>query len=238
MAEAASTNPDYWEGRKNYLYYQVVRVLATGISKDATAILDVGSSGCPYLEWFPDVPHRTSLDLRKPYEAEGIKSITSNYLKWEVDRHYDLVLCLQVLEHVPDAASFAKKLLASGRIVVASVPYKWKDGSVSSHVHDPVDEAKMLSWFGRQPNYSYVCQEVLSGARRLVCVYDDSPRKWRSLKQRAIIRGEALPAPPKASSRPSKGSGTGARKSAKRPKPPPTLMARARRLAKRVLGRV
>jgi hypothetical protein len=128
MAEALSTHLSYWEARKNFLYYQVVRIIATQVAEDAKSVLDVGSAGCPYLEWFPDAEQRTSLDLRKPYVASGIKSVTSNYLNWDVDQQYDLVLCLQVLEHVPDAGAFAQKLLASGKIVVASVPYKWRGG--------------------------------------------------------------------------------------------------------------
>ena len=43
----------YWEARQDLLYYQVVRVLAQGLSKEAASILDVGSAACPYLDWFP-----------------------------------------------------------------------------------------------------------------------------------------------------------------------------------------
>lgn len=235
MAEAGSPQISYWEARKNFLYYQVVRIIATGVADDAKSVLDVGSMGCPYLDWFPDAEHRTSLDLRKPYVADGIQSVTSNYFDWTPDRTYDLVLCLQVLEHVPSAGDFAQKLLASGKIVVASVPYRWSAGSVSSHKHDPVDEAKMRSWFGREPNYSYICAEVNTGARRLICVYDSIPNKWKSLKQRAIILGKPLP---------QSGPLTSAQRARKEnapktkgPKTPPSLMRRARNLAKRVLGR-
>ena len=229
MAEAGSTPISYWEARKNFLYYQVVRIIATGLADDAKSVLDVGSSACPYLDWFPNAEHRTSLDLKKPYIAEGIQPVVTNYLKWTPDRQYDLVLCLQVLEHVPSAGDFAQKLLASGKIVVASVPYKWAAGSVSAHKHDPVDEAKMRKWFGRDPNFSYICTEVNSGARRLICVYDSIPQKWRSLKQRAIIMGKPIPqsGPLSAAQRARQQS----------PKKPPSLMRRARNLAKRVLGR-
>jgi hypothetical protein len=234
MAGAASTASSYWEERKNFLYYQVVRIIATGVAGEAKSVLDVGSSGCPYLDWFPEAEHRTSLDLRKPYVAEGIDSVTSNYLTWEVDRQYDLVLCLQVLEHVRKADEFAQKLLASGKIVVVSVPYKWSEGSVSSHVHDPVDEAKLRKWFGREPNYSYICAEVNSGARRLICVYDAMPQKWKSLKQRDILLGKPQPAP-----RPKTAKQLAAleNKRRNRKKSPVSLLRRAKNLAKRVLGR-
>jgi hypothetical protein len=236
MAEAVSTHLSYWEARKNFLYYQVVRIIATQVAEDAKSVLDVGSAGCPYLEWFPDAEQRTSLDLRKPYVASGIKSVTSNYLNWDVDQRYDLVLCLQVLEHVPDAGAFAQKLLASGKIVVASVPYKWRGGGVSTHVHDPVDEAKMLKWFGREPNFSYICTEISTGAKRLICVYDAIPQKWRSLRQRAILMGKPLPQlRPKSGDRAKLRKGRG--KKARRAPQPVTLMSRARNFARRLLRR-
>ena len=42
MAEAVSTHVSYWEARKNFLYYQVVRIIATQVAEDAKSVLDVG----------------------------------------------------------------------------------------------------------------------------------------------------------------------------------------------------
>jgi hypothetical protein len=236
MPEAVPTYLSYWEARKNFVYYQVVRIIATQLAEGAKSVLDVGSAECPNLEWFPDAEQRTSLDLRKPYVASGIKSVKSNYLSWEVDQQYDLVLCLQVLEHVPDAGAFAQKLLASGKIVVASVPYKWHGGGVSTHVHDPVDEAKMLQWFGREPNFSYICTEISTGAKRLICVYDAMPQKWRSLRQRAILMGKPLPhLRPKSEERAQLRKGRG--KKVRLARRPVTLMSRARNFVRRLLRR-
>lgn len=179
-------NP-YWEGRKGLLYYQVVRILAEDIGKDAESIIDVGSAGCPYLDWFPQATHRTSLDLTRPYEAPGVQSFKGDFLTWTADRQYDVVTCLQVLEHVPDARAFAQKLLATGKTVIVSVPYKWRKGHTESHVHDPVDKAKLRAWFGRRPSFQYVVTEVSTRTRRIVHVYDASPIPWASLSQRAIF---------------------------------------------------
>ena len=200
MAEAKPAMPSYWERRKNLLYYQVVRLLAVDLAKDATSVLDVGSRACPLLDWFPAVEYRTSLDLREPYVAPSVQSIESDFLQWAPDRLYDLVLCLQVLEEVPDAPAFAKKLLASGTQAVISVPYKWREGKTPFHIHDPVDEAKLLAWFGREPNFQYICKEVESGKERMICVYDSIPQTWSSLRKRAAILadpslpGSSLPA--------------------------------------------
>lgn len=182
---AASARFGYWRRRSNLLYYQVVRILASGLAEDAESVLDVGSSACPYLDWFPSIPIKTSLDLRKPYVAEGVQSVTGDFLDWELDRKYDLVLCLQVLEHVPDAQSFARKLLAAGKIVLVSVPFRWPPNANQHHVHDPVTLEKVVSWFGRKPNFSDVVREPIDGYERLVCVFDKNNRKWSSLSDRA-----------------------------------------------------
>ena len=187
---------DYWIRRKDLIYYQVVRVLAVELAKDATSVLDVGSRGCPMLDWFPAVEHRTSLDLLEPYVTPSVQSIELDFLLWAPDRFYDLVLCLQVLEEVSDAQAFAKKLLASGKQAIISVPYKWREGKTPSHIHDPVDEAKLLAWFGREPSFQYICKEVASGKERMICVYDSIPQTWSSLRKRAaILAGSSLRAP-------------------------------------------
>ena len=177
----------YWEERKDILYYQVARVLVERIGKKARSIIDVGSAGCPYVDWFDFIPHRASVDLKRPYEAPGVHSFTGDFLAWEPDRHYDIVTCMQVLEHVPPAREFAQKLLSIGNVVVVSVPYKWPKGKTKSHVHDPVDEAKMLDWFGREPNFSYICTEVLAPVDRLIQVYERFPDKWAALTRRDSI---------------------------------------------------
>ena len=94
---------------------------------------------------------------------------------WQADRLFDIVTCLQVIEHIPRADLFAQKLLSTGKIVIVSVPYKWAADPVSSHnshVHDPVDEDKMKSWFGREPNFEFICREAVLPSRRLIQVYE------------------------------------------------------------------
>jgi hypothetical protein len=174
---------DYWGSRQHMLYYQVVRILAQGLAKDARSVIDVGSWNTPTLDWFPDAPHRTSLDLRNSYVGEGVRSITADFLTWQPDRTYDLALCLQVLEHVPDARAFARKLLEVATVVVISVPYRWREGRNPHHVHDPVTMDKIVQWFGREPGYSYLVAEPISGVERIVCVFDPSGRPWRSIQE-------------------------------------------------------
>lgn len=164
----------YWEGRKDARYLKEVLRIVDGVSEYARSILDVGSNGCAYLDWFPDIPRRVSLDLNTPYSAEGVESIQADFFTHEFPEPFDIVTCLQVLEHIPDAERFAQKLLSSTRQhLVVSVPYKWREGKCRWHVHDPVDKRKMFNWFGREPNYSRIVRNHgWRGTARLVCRYD------------------------------------------------------------------
>lgn len=186
LSQSAAVN-EYWESRKNSVYYQVARILTEQLGVGRRSLIDVGSAGCPYLDWFQSIPERTSLDLNEPYRAEGTVAIKADFLAWEPDRRYDLVTCMQVLEHVPDATGFARKLLSTGDVVIVSVPYKWRAGQCKDHVHDPVDELKMRTWFGRDPNFSYLCREVHAPVERLIQVYESGVSKWRGTNARAKL---------------------------------------------------
>jgi len=174
----------YWEKRKHLVYYNVIRILVGKLSQDASSLLDVGSGNCPYLEWFDHVDERISLDAVRPYSAPGITSVKQDFLQWSPQDKVDVATCLQVMEHVPAVEEFARKLLDVANVLVISVPYKWPAGRTPGHVHDPVDEAKLHQWFGRKPNYSYMCREITGEVYRLVQVYDQTGKPWRSLKDR------------------------------------------------------
>ena len=80
----------YWHARNGLLYYQVVKALVEGVGEDAESILDVGSAGCPYLDWFPAIPAKVSLDLRIPYDGPGVEAICSDFMEWDADRLFDI----------------------------------------------------------------------------------------------------------------------------------------------------
>ena len=146
--------------------------MARVIGRDAKSVLDVGSKKCEYLEWLDWVPNRMSIDLKNPYSSSSVKGIEGDFFGQTFEEKFDLVLCLQVLEHVHDVTTFSQKLLNSGRRLIVSVPYKWNSKWVESHIHDPVDEEKLKQWFGRDPNAYYVVKEPFTKARRLVAYYD------------------------------------------------------------------
>ena len=91
--------------------------------------------------------------------------------------HYDELrqILLDFARAVPDAATFAQRLLKMSDLVVVSVPYKWPilPKVTKGHVHDPVDYEKLTDWMGRKANYKQVVQEPFSHTKsqRLIAVY-------------------------------------------------------------------
>jgi len=95
--------------------------------------------------------------------------ITADFYEWEPDRKYDVALCLQVLEHLDKPKEFAQKLFQVAPIVIISVPYKWAKGACKYHVQDPINEEKILSWTGRQPDEKHIVTDRKK--RRIICLY-------------------------------------------------------------------
>ncbi len=144
-----ATDDEYWQDRKSMRYYREVLRLARKYGRTAKSVLDVGPNGTPLvceLDW---IASKTVIDLAsKP--IPGANCLHGDFLKFEPQQPFDLVMCLQVLEHIGPAGEFAQKLLAAGRVVIVSVPYRWPAGSCKHHVQDPVDEEKLRGWM-QQP---------------------------------------------------------------------------------------
>ena len=171
--EETGRRATYWETRRELVYYSALANFVRILGYDARSMIDVGSAGCLYLGWFKWIPEVVSLDLNYPSPVPGVRQIKADFLEWKPDRNYDLVTCCQVLEHIPDAGAFAKKLLTLGRFVLVSLPHKWPAGSVKTHIHDPVDQAKIDGWFGRAPDYKMTVREPFA-EERLFCFYNMS----------------------------------------------------------------
>jgi 2-polyprenyl-3-methyl-5-hydroxy-6-metoxy-1,4-benzoquinol methylase len=138
--------------------------------KNCNSIIDVGSGNTPILENFM-VKKKVSIDIRKPYVAEDVISIKKDFLQYNSDEKFDVCLCLQTLEHVKDVKEFSKKLLNISKILIISVPYKWKEGHCKYHINDPVDEDKLFSWFLKNPMYSEIVKEE-NKIKRIINIYN------------------------------------------------------------------
>lgn len=169
------------------MYYRYVDFMVRGLAADAKSLIDVGSADARYIEEFTWIPERDALDIKEPYGSESVTGIEMDFFDFEPEEKYDFATCLQVLEHIPDAEAFARKLFQTARRVLISVPYLWEEGSTESHVHDPVNEDKLLHWTGREPDYSIVVQEPLSERRRLISYYHPEGEKLHLGKARRNV---------------------------------------------------
>ena len=179
-ATSAYQSQAYWRKRSGMIYYRYIEKIVGSLGAKAASLLDVGSGNCPYLDWFDWIPERVSVDIRVPYQSAQVRGIQGDIFKLEFSKPFDLCTCLQVLEHVPDAEKFARRLLELGRVVVVSVPYKWPNAPkpTPGHIHDPVDYAKLTRWMGRKADYKIIVEEPLSKSprrRRLIAVYNSDP---------------------------------------------------------------
>jgi hypothetical protein len=158
----------YWRERQAFNYYADVVRLSRQYVPDGGSVIDVGAGATHVLgrlDWFAD---RVALDLKMARRQRGIERVRGDFLAYRADRSFDLVLCLQVLEHLNDPTTFARKLFATGRTVIISVPYRWPAGLYPPHVQDPVDEDSLAAWTGRTPTETQV---ALDGLQRLIAVY-------------------------------------------------------------------
>ncbi|WP_299413460.1 hypothetical protein [Acaryochloris sp. IP29b_bin.148] len=171
VRQITPSNNDYWEKRKTLDYYKKVIKLAKKHSPEAQSVIDVGthiSQTITRLDWIPD---KTAIDLKHLPEIPGARNIQCDFMTFKPEQRYDLVLCLQVLEHLDCPELFTDKLLKIGKKVIISVPYKWPEGQCQYHVQDPVDEDKLLSWTHK----SWIEMAIAHDrAKRMVAVFDGS----------------------------------------------------------------
>lgn len=160
----------YWDRRKHLNYYHTALGFVENLSGEG--ILDVGGWDTPMV-LAGEFQNRLVVNLWKVNERlSGVEYHIGDFLAWPV-KPFDVVLCLQVLEHLSDesVARFARKLFETAtRHVVISVPYKWRRGASESHLQDPVDEHKLRSWTGQDPTASQVVTD--GSMRRLVAFYN------------------------------------------------------------------
>jgi 2-polyprenyl-3-methyl-5-hydroxy-6-metoxy-1,4-benzoquinol methylase len=150
-------------------YYREVIRFAREFAPAAQNVLDVGPNGTPLvceLDW---IASKNAVDLAKA-EIPGVSCVRGNFLTYKPEQTFDLVLCLQVLEHVRPAKDFARKLLDTGHVVIISVPYCWPAGGCKQHVHDPVDREKLLAWTGKASVTDTVVRD--SRRERLIAVFE------------------------------------------------------------------
>jgi radical SAM protein with 4Fe4S-binding SPASM domain len=163
----------YWSARRHLRYYEVVRRCLEEAGP-GRILIDVGSHETPVVT-FGRFARRIAVDSCRCGEYPGVEAHVADWMDFELGERASVITCLQVLEHLSDAAAgpFARKLLSSAEIVIVSVPYLWPAGQDADHLQDPMDEAKLATIMGREPSESAVVAEhpTQLSHRRLVAVY-------------------------------------------------------------------
>lgn len=176
----------YWEDRRNSVYIHVCRQLIKIMGRSAKAVADIGSNQTPTLDFYPGCPLKYSVDPGSPYESHDVTSVREDFLKWAPPEPIHFLSCLQVMEHVADATSFAARLLEVSEVALVSVPYMEAPGLNEGHIHSRIDLQRITEWFGRAPNYHYIAKE-LSGCERIICVFDTTTTAhWPTLCDHCI----------------------------------------------------
>lgn len=157
----------YYESRKDFNYYKKILEIIQKLEFDS--ILDVGASRSPVLEKLEKNVEKVLLDKNHIPQLDGIRNIQDDFYTWAPDKQYDVVLCLQVLEHLEDPTTFAQKLFTiAKKTLIISVPYRWQKGTCKSHIQDPVTLEKLNSWMNRKACHAFIVKDYLN---RLICVY-------------------------------------------------------------------
>lgn len=171
--------------RHNFRYYDTLYYTSLQFGYDAKSIIEVGCASVPFIKHLDWVDKRTCV---APYfvQYEGtdkgnentqlngttsaIESVVADFMEYEVaDYSYDLLICSQVLEHVPNPSEFMKKLIRTAKTAVISVPFRWPDcGETCNHKTDDIDYKVLIEWsFPHKPIYASVVQERLDGNRNV-----------------------------------------------------------------------
>jgi len=159
----------YWLPRSHCAYYNRVRSWLNSFSPGGS-LCDVGGHDTPVAAW-GDFDSRTivtkgEVKNRLPH----IKYHITDFMDYDPGQRFDVVTCLQVLEHLDDetVGKFADKLYETAKTaLIVSVPYLWKKGVCDSHYQDPINWEKFIGWFGREPDdYAIVAEK--NGIERIV----------------------------------------------------------------------
>lgn len=161
---------DYWDDRKKCNYYKQTIRLAARFGWNAENVIEVGGGRTKMLEYLTWIPEKIALDLERKPQIAGALNIHADFMKYKPKKFHDLVICLQVLEHLPEPEVFLEKLFHTGKTIIISLPYKWPKGFCVHHIQDPIDEEKLLGWAKKDWLHFETAED--ESVKRLITVFE------------------------------------------------------------------
>jgi SAM-dependent methyltransferase len=173
--------------REGFRYYDAAYMAARMLAPDAASALEVGCVKPAFVDHLTWIPSRacvspyfagykttTRRDVSDERDDSTTRYVQEDWMTFDETKMFDVVVSMQVVEHVDDPGAFVKKLLRAGKVVIVSVPYKWPDCGVRcSHKSHDISFETMRRWSGRaKPTLSIVIRERDGGAARLVVAYE------------------------------------------------------------------
>ena len=134
--------------------YTLMVKLARKHSPNALTALDVGAYESPLLSRLDWIPTKVATDIQARPQVwnhiQGIAFVQSDFMKLQLGTRFDLVICNQVVEHLPDSlvGAFVRKLAShTQETLIITTTHELEAGAIKGHVQDPISEAEFRSWF-------------------------------------------------------------------------------------------
>lgn len=169
-----------WKHRKlnrNYYNFVTAKVLALNPS----SLLEIGPNHALLsVGYFLTVPTITMVDKieidpfsKTLFGQAGIRLFQRDVLADDLSdiQLHDVLVCLQVIEHVENPEEFVHRVWGMGKRKIFSAPYLW-EGDNKYHIHSGIDLAKFRSWFPEDPVSLRIVREE-TGYRRIVARWEE-----------------------------------------------------------------
>jgi hypothetical protein len=169
MANTHEGQIAYYKKRIKKEYITTVIAKVNGY-ENCTSVMDVGGGPVGVLFQLPKYKTRILVDpcnlLFFGGDVKNLTYIQEDFLTAHI-QPCDVVLCLQVIEHIEDKKKFAEKLYQhTQKYLIVSIPYMW---DVGDRIHDGLNETHINEWFPVLPTQTVLCPIKVTTTRRLIC---------------------------------------------------------------------
>ena len=152
---AATSSSSYWSQRKASPLYREVIAAARREASDALTALDVGAYESPLLTQFDWIPTKVALDVQSRTQVwnqmRGVAFLRGDFMAQHFVTPFDLVVCCQVVEHLPDSlvGRFVTKLASHARVLIVSTTFQLPSGAINGRNPARVELALFRSFAAR-----------------------------------------------------------------------------------------